>query len=317
MKKYISILLAGLAGICSCGKNYTPVPGPYSSLQTALDSATRPANNFDIDAAAGGSFTTNSGAIYLFPANAFRTATGGVVTGAVQIKTGEYFSKSDFIFSGMYPMSNGEPLVSAGEFSMFPTQDGADLLMADSYSVVLPLAGAMGGMSVYTGTDNTVNTTMGKVNWVLMPDTTKNKVTVKTDAVGITTTKTGWVNGDRASGPAFDSIVYKTLNRSRGARQTFTISLTSGDGLGDDKDIRVYCYFDGLRCMWPMTNIKFGLVTENNISSMKVHFVAFAVHYGYTYAGILAATPEDGIGYHLNMVRTSIEDFRKQVDALP
>ena len=142
MKKYMPVLLIALAGAISCGKNYTPVPGPYSSLQTALDSATRPANNFEIDALAGGSFTTNSGAIYSFPPNAFRTNAGAVVTGSVQIKTGEYFSKSDFIFSGMYPMSNGEPLVSAGEFSMFPTQNGVDLIMADSYWPECPFSPA-------------------------------------------------------------------------------------------------------------------------------------------------------------------------------
>ena len=59
MKIYMPVLLIALAGAISCGKNYTPVPGPYCSLQSALDSATRPANTFDVDAAGGGSFTTN------------------------------------------------------------------------------------------------------------------------------------------------------------------------------------------------------------------------------------------------------------------
>ncbi len=98
MKKHLPVLLVVLTGLLSCGKNYSPAPGPYSSLQTALDSASRPANNFEIDAVAGGSFTTNSGAIYSFPPNVFRTSTGGIVTGSVQIKTGEYFSKSDLSF---------------------------------------------------------------------------------------------------------------------------------------------------------------------------------------------------------------------------
>src|SRR4051812_38199588 len=106
MPKYSFLFVIALAVLASCGKNYSPVPGPYANLQSALDSAQRKENKFTIDAGAGGSFTTNSGAVYSFPANAFRTGSGGVVTGTVEIKTAEYISKSDFLFSGLYPVSN-------------------------------------------------------------------------------------------------------------------------------------------------------------------------------------------------------------------
>src|SRR4051812_17040723 len=99
MKQYVPILLVGLTGIFSCGKNYTPIPGPFFNVQSALDSALRATNNFKVDAVAGGTFTTNSGAVYSIPPNAFRTGSGGAVTGEVEIKTEEFVSKSDFLFS--------------------------------------------------------------------------------------------------------------------------------------------------------------------------------------------------------------------------
>ncbi len=210
-------------------------------------------------------------------------------------------------------MSNGEPLVSAGEFSMFPTQNGMDLIMADSYSVVLPFASNVSGMSVYAGSENSPGIALGRVNWLLITDTTKNRVAVRDNTVKITTTNTKFVNGDRSARPVFDTVINAA---PVGGNQSFTISLTSTEGLGDDQDIKAFVFYDGLRCLWPMTNIKFGLITENNVPKMKAHFVVFAVHLGYTYAGIMAATPEDGFGYKLNLVKTSIEDFRKQVNAL-
>ncbi len=121
---------AMIAGVCilgSCGKTYNSGKGPFTDIQAALDSQKVSARTNIIDATAGGSFTNESGVQFVFPPNAFKNSAGDIVSGNVDISSAVYMKKSDMIFSKLYPVSNGQPLISGGEYFMRPSQNGVEL----------------------------------------------------------------------------------------------------------------------------------------------------------------------------------------------
>src|SRR4051812_42251522 len=119
-----------IAALCiaACGKTYNPGPDPSGepggnyTMASAMAELMVAPRTVTIDAGTGGTFNGNSGTRYSFPPNAFKTATGVIVTGNVAIQVSEYLKKSDMLFSGMLPISGGEPLLSGGEINVAATQ---------------------------------------------------------------------------------------------------------------------------------------------------------------------------------------------------
>jgi len=72
--------------------------------------------NYSVDAAMGGAFTTPHGTVISIPPNAFTDLSGNIITGKVDIEFKDIYKKSDMLLSFMPTDSHGWPLKSAGEF---------------------------------------------------------------------------------------------------------------------------------------------------------------------------------------------------------
>jgi hypothetical protein len=89
--------------------NYQSTSDFYNKNGVALQ-------NYSVDAAMGGAFTTPQGTVISIPPNAFTDPSGNIITGKVDIEFKDIYKKSDMLLSFMPTDSYGWPLKSAGEF---------------------------------------------------------------------------------------------------------------------------------------------------------------------------------------------------------
>src|ERR1700761_3187345 len=98
MKKiWIPCLLLVLVAACKKNDNSNTNnnnSNTFTSARAAMNTVAPIAKTVTIDAATGGSFYGNSGTRYTFPASAFISANGSLVTGNVQLQATEYLNKS-------------------------------------------------------------------------------------------------------------------------------------------------------------------------------------------------------------------------------
>src|SRR6185437_3037252 len=135
MKKIIFPLLVLLTlSVISCKKNdksspANNTPGSYTSLSSIYRQLAPKSKIVTVNADDGSSFYGNSGTRYIFPAGAFVKGDGTNVTGNIQIEVNEFLNKSDMLFSEILPVSNGLPLLSAGEIYVNATQGGQKIYL--------------------------------------------------------------------------------------------------------------------------------------------------------------------------------------------
>jgi len=105
--------------ILSCKKKSdTPVTSAtYSSLADFYAKNGVQSQFFNVDAVAGGSFTTPQGTKVTISPNSFVDLSNNPVSGTVRIEFKDIYKKSDMLMTDIPPMlGNGAPLVSGGEF---------------------------------------------------------------------------------------------------------------------------------------------------------------------------------------------------------
>ena len=111
-----AIMLATL----SCKKDNDTIIAPkeiYTSVADFYKQNGVQSQNFTVNAATGGSFTTAKGTIIRVPANAFINNMGNLITGNVNIEFKDIYSKADMLLSDKPTITSwGTPLKSAGEF---------------------------------------------------------------------------------------------------------------------------------------------------------------------------------------------------------
>ena len=306
-----TILAASAAALLfaiSCGKTYNPSVTPTDpaagqyTLASAIATLAVVPKTVIIDAATGGTFNGNSGTRYVFPANSFKTAAGAVVTGNVTVEVSEFLKKSDMLFSGVLPISNGDPLLSGGEINVKATQGGQELQMASGakFRANMPMRGTDAtGMGLFTGT-KAPNEPM--VNWKPAVDTANGKIVVDGDTIAILSNTLNYANADRfMSAPNY---------------QTFTITaLAPGLTISDDSII-AHTFYDNYNGVWACRQASGGVFHESHIPSTPVHFVVFCVIKGNFYGGIAGATPANGKNYQVTLSKTTPAAFKAQMDAL-
>jgi len=128
--------------------NTTGATSPAESMTTpvALASTPRsipasmqlPFTTYQVNAEKGAVLYPGNGNRILIPANAFKDATGKLVTGNVQIQYREFRNSFDF-FRGGIPMhwKDGQCLVSNGMFEILGSQNGKPITIAKSITVDL------------------------------------------------------------------------------------------------------------------------------------------------------------------------------------
>jgi hypothetical protein len=270
------------------------------------------AKTVTINAAAGGTFYGNSGARYSFPPNAFRTATGQLVTGNVTIQATEYVAQSDMIFSGILPISSGRSLVSGGETFVKVTQGGQELYIAEgkSYQVNIPQHGPVdSSLSLFLSNGNFAAEDSGRLNnWQPFEDSTGGTenigfTMVIGDSISLNLDSVGWANAD-----AFMTIPNNI---------SFTITLSAG-GLTIPNDVKAYALFDAYKGVWPLGligSISNGIITEQHTPATPCLFVVATTINGDLYGGSLAATPLSGSNYNISLSKMTAAQFKAIVDA--
>jgi len=278
--------------------------GPYSSVAQVFTQLRTPSKTVTLDATTGGSFRGLKGTRFVFPPNAFRTASGANVTGNVQIEVREMLDHSDMIFSKALPVSNNSPLISGGEVWVNATQNGQKLSMKNNthFWANIPYDGNNGNnMGLFLGQPAN-DTTVTVVNWFSVDSSGAGGIVVGNDTLSIFSDSTGFCNADQfMTNPNY---------------QAFTVNVTGVTGV-TASNIMGYAVYDGYNSMWTLGGYAGSGFAATHIPNIPVHFVVFAVVNGNFYGGIAAATPSNGNTYTVNLSQVTPASFATQVDALP
>lgn len=303
---------ACLFAACKKGDNAVVVPPAtkgYASLSKAYEDVAPKSKIVTLNAAAGGSFYGNSGTRYHFPANAFQTASGTLVAGNINIEVLECLTESDMIFSKMLTMSNGKPLISAGEFNVKASQYGVAVYIRPgmSYQVSLPTnkGAATAGMSYFSGTPSTTFTG-SIVNWNLSIVDSLRSIVYDGDTIRMTPDSVGFINCDKYPAADFAAVNVRIDGISGSLKQ---------------EDFNAYYVLDGLLSAASIYSgtlaFTFNTYTGAKILKMKAHYVVCAVYGGEFYGGILKdITAVDGNTYTITISKTNPAAFKILIDAL-
>lgn len=279
--------------------------GNQLTLNSIYNSLAVKSKTISLDAHTGGSFYGNSGTRYVIPSDAFMTTSGIPVSGNVQIEVKEFLDRADMLFSKVLPVSNGDPLNSAGEVYINATQNGQPLIMNTGkyFRVNVPQGGTPApGMDLFFGAP--INTQANTVNWnVAVIDSAQggNSVVYNGDTISIISDSIGYCNLDQfMSNPNY---------------QTFTVTL-SGVTIAANQQVLAYALYDNYNGLWPMSNITGNVISENHVADIPVHFVVMTIYNGDFYGGIGAATPTNGSNYTVTLSQVTPTAFAAQVSAL-
>lgn len=214
MKKQLLILTLALftsLGFYSCKKKYQIIPAPTPTSGIRDSFALKQINNVQnktINAISGGSYTTDGGMKIDVPADAFVDATGFPISGNVNIELIEILTPSSMIFMEKSTTSNGEVLVTGGQFKISYSVNGNPVYIRGGYQLDVKLPTEIGDdkMQVFHGTEDAT----GFVNWTQAMDTAAISqpipVVVTLDTIGSTIEKfytfsldslsANWINCD-------------------------------------------------------------------------------------------------------------------------
>lgn len=315
-----AVALSLLFAMSACNKNEdpkanptptptpTPTTGPYASLAKAFEEVAPKSKTVTINAAVGGTFYGNSGTRYNFLPNSFVNSAGTVVSGNIDIEVLECTTDADMIFAKMLTVSNGIPLISAGEINVKATQSGAALQIRPgyTYSVNMPTNNglATAGMEYFTGTASTAeNGTI--VNWNLG---------IRKDSLAAVV-----YNGDTIS--MFpDSVGFKNLDKY--AVSDFVDVDVKIDGFNPtlkQEDFTSYVLLDGLLSAAPMNSLTLSgnTIKATKILKLKSHLVFCGVYNGDFYGGVLKdVSAVAGNTYTISVSKMTPPAFKTLVNGL-
>lgn len=135
MKKLTFIALLAIATLSACKKDKEQNP-EYVSASEFKAKYSVPAQSFNETAGTAFSITGEKGIKLNFPANAFLDGSGNQVSGAIKLTLKEVLSKKDILLSGKMTESNGQLLVSGGEFQILATKNGQALKLNPAAEII-------------------------------------------------------------------------------------------------------------------------------------------------------------------------------------
>ncbi|MGB0915204.1 MAG: hypothetical protein ACPGVI_03985 [Crocinitomicaceae bacterium] len=316
--KFGAFSLAISLSLFSCKKKEvepaTSAPTPtttetFNSLADYFASNAVESELFTVTAENGGQYSASKGSSLTIPANAFITADGQAVTGAVTIKLKEVFSTNDIINSGIFPISNSYILNSGGEYYLEAKQNGNLLRVADGTFVELsiPAQAIDNNMELFFAAGGE---DVDSVNWEVQPDTLANSNFSFNSADGtydLVLDSLGWGNID-----AFDwSVMYFDCD----------FNLTGLSGL-DNSNTTAFAVFQGQNSVWPTGVPSWGTISNNVISEthladVPLNLVVISVVNGQLYYGLLDITPQQGTTYSIPMIATTSANLDQVIENLP
>lgn len=317
MKKLLLLAAGAALLVYSCGKRYdnpnvVNTFKTYPSLDSVFSELSLKPKYVSLDAATGGSFYGNSGTKYTFPANAFQTGSGASVTGNVQIAVTEYLKRGDMIFSQMLPISDGQPLISAGQVDVRATQGGAEIFIKPgmTYTIDIPQGGTpVPGMQIFRGRKVVPITNRSMVNWRFggidsSGSGSQVSVVYKEDTLSLILDSMNFINGD------------KYRRDSNGSTQNIIIDVTALGKQVALSNYRGYIMVGAENSVFGMYSTSGTTVMNLSLNKYLFHFVTVALIDGKYFGGITTATPEAGKTYTINMVEVDPIAFKAQLNAL-
>lgn len=169
LKLSLLTLFVGSLAITGCKKdestanNGSPVPELNTVLGSLLANAPQ-AESFQLNAQFPTPIRTANGARYVFNNNSFLMPDGSIATGMIDVQITEHFSNSDLLLAGMPTISNGEQLVTGGQFLVEAFKNGQQLSASPQYNLnaEIPTNEPDTNMDLFIGEPNLD----GTVNWM-------------------------------------------------------------------------------------------------------------------------------------------------------
>lgn len=322
MKKMLSVAAMAMICLASC-KKADPVNNNgnnnnnngnnnnggyrYESFAREYESLAPQVKQVTIDAAAGASIYGNSGTRYVFPANAFQTASGALVTGAVNLELMECVRNTDFIFARMLTVSEGLPLLSAGSVMVKATKDGAAVFIRPGMNFTVKMPTAKGpsadAMSYFRGLE-TAGIPGSIISWAPQVDSMFS-VIYDGDTISMFPDSVGYHNLDKYASGDFVSIDVKI------------------DGLGSTTlsttDVLGYYLIAGTLSAGPLSGSSFSSNTFKSVRILKnkTHLAIAVISGGDFYAGILSnVLATSGSTYTVTVSKTTPAVFKAMLAAL-
>jgi len=318
-KKYLALfMLIALVLFNACEKeeeivivNPPNIP-TYNSLDAYWETKTPTAENFIFTAENGTTFTTDNGSVITIPPNALITANGLPVSGSVSVKIKEIFTKSEMMYSGIFPVSYGYVLNSGGEFFIKATQNGSALRIADNMlvEVEIPAQAVANNMQLFFADP------------IEEPDT-MNWVQVEEDSLQ------GWGNGfnfnsvDTTYQINLDTLTWCNIDGFMPGVTYFdcTFNLTGISGL-NNTNTSSFAVFKNENAVWNVGTSGWGsiisnVILETHLADVPLNLVVISVVEGELYSGILDITPIPNQVYSIAMTATTSDDLDQLIQSLP
>ena len=331
-KTIFSIALISAVALMSCEKDETEknIDEPkenFESLESFFESQEVESVTKTFNTEEGIEFTTDKGTVVTIPANAFTDKNGEIVSGEVDFKIKEVFSTSDIIFSEIFPISNGNPLNSGGEFFTEALQGGAALDLADGKDIELeiPAQAEDPNMELFFAGEEEF---MDSVDWGDPMDTV---LVWENDTNDQDWENEPWGNGFYSGFTFQDASGTYSINIDQlgwGNIDAFlwvdyfdiTFTCTGLEGLNEN-NLTVYSIFKDQNTVWPCGegwgSISDNVIHETHLADVPMNVLAIAVVDEQLYYGILDVTPEEGIDYDIVMKTTTSEKLEELINDLP
>ena len=190
---------------------------------------TVPTQKFNGTGGAAFSITGAKGMKFDFPANDFIDNNGNPVAGNVVVSLKEVLSKKDIVLSGKVTESNGQLLITGGEFQILASQNGQALRLnpAVTVNVKVPTTLNTDAMNLFVWAPAGVSDS----TWILDQ---KARVVSSPDFYQFNLPSFGWVNCD---------YFYTNPN----PKTTITATPVYAGAVPSIKDQRAYMVFDDLK----------------------------------------------------------------------
>ncbi len=233
--------------------------------------------------------------------NSFVRQNGASVSGNVQIELKEIYSKKDMILSGVFPTSNGNPLISGGEFYIKASQSGQELKLTNRNTVIveLPIQNTH-----TTGTMNEFYTrnAVDRTNWGTPGDTIKIKQDSITSFYSFEIDSLNWVNCDQFENASFSTLKVIPQDTSFNVRNTLIFVSYNG------KNMATHLYGS-------LSNFYFE--TNSNPIGYLVTIYAISQKGNQYYSGILNLTTIANQSQTINLSATTIAQIKTDLSNLP
>lgn len=312
MKRSLLLLFPAIAALLlfSCKKDSgtltTVTTGGYASLDDIFTKTAPTATTQSIVVSSGGSVSSKGGTRFVFPRDAFQSASGAIITGSVDVKVYDWVQRGDMVFGRVLPVANNEPLYSSGEAYIEVTQNGIPVRLRRGYTIEVhfPQFGVVSGSdNAYVG--QKVAGSSNTVNWYGTDP--GGSVFNFGDTVALVTDSFHYIAASHPLPPPVYNNFTLTLNTPVTLEQSMTVVL-----------------LDNLKSVYPASSAINNKVSLQHIPGGPAHVAVMGVNKGTFYAGIASlqgwpgGTPGPGTDstYQIDIKQVDPQAFRLQLNAL-